>query len=147
MNRSDVSALDAIGFRDALRNLNAEHEAAAKLRAGGPESDNVYFLKFGDEKDRPDLRADRSDREPGLPGFERPKEDDPEIRGGRSKKHDDLRKDDLEQKGRDEDEGKERTKEPKEDRSERDLRENQEHNRGAPEERDRSDGRDQGYER
>lgn len=142
-----VSALDAIGFRDAMRNLNAEHEAAAKLRAGGPEADNVYFLKFGDEKERPDLRADRSDREPGLPGIERPKEDDPEIRGGRIKDHDDLRKDDLEQKSRDEDEGKERTKEPKEDRSERALRENQEHNRGVPEERDQSDGRDRGYER
>ena len=142
-----VSALDAIGFRDAMRNLNAEHAEASRLRGGGPNAANVYFVKFGDEKDLPDLRADRSDREPDLPGFERRKEEDPEMKGDRAKEHEPDRSADKAKFEREEDEGKERTKAPQEDRFERDLRENQEHNRGVPEERDQSDERDQGYER
>lgn len=79
-----MSALDAIGFRDAVRNLNAVHVEEAKTRNGGNVESNVYFLKFGDEKPFPELRATRDDREPGLPGLERPKADDPEMRGSRT---------------------------------------------------------------
>ncbi|MDG1373062.1 MAG: hypothetical protein P8Q48_23000 [Paracoccaceae bacterium] len=142
-----VSALEAIGFRDAMRNLNAEHQAAALLRNGGPDEAKIYFLKFGDEKDQPYLTADRSDREPDLPGIERPKDADPEMRGDRSKEHEPDRNVEKGKLDRAEDEGKERAKAPEEDRFERDLRESQEHNRGVPQERDQSDERDQGYER
>ncbi len=142
-----VSVLDAIGFRDAMRNLNAEHAEASRLRGGGPDAANVYFVKFGDEKDLPDLRADRSDRKPDLPGFERRKEEDPKMKGDRAKEHEPDRGADKANFEREEDEGKERTKAPQEGRFERDLRENQEHNRGVHEERDQSNERDRGYER
>lgn len=141
-----VSALDAIGFRDAVRNLNAVHVEEAKTRNGGAGESNVYFLKFGDEKPFPELRATRDDREPNLPGLERPKADDPEIRGSRTQEHDAVQKDKTDRTISEDDEGKERRKEPQEDRLEQELRNNQEQHRGAPQ-RDQSDDKDRGFER
>ncbi len=142
-----VSALDAISFRDALRSLNREHEEAVKLRQGGQEANNVYFVKFGDEREAPDLRATRGDQEPTLPGIERPKSDDPELRGSRTMDHEPNRTEERDAKAREEDEGKERLREPQEHRADREARENQEQLRGVPEERDRSNDNDRGFER
>lgn len=141
-----VSALDAIGFRDAVRNLNAVHVEEAKTRNGGAGEGNIYFLKFGDEKPFPELRATRDDREPGLPGLERPMADDPEIRGSRTQEHDAVQKDKSDRTINENDEGRERRKEPQEERLEQELRNNQEQHRGAPQ-RDQSDDKDRGFER
>lgn len=142
-----VSALDAIGFRDAMRNLTAAHQEAARLRGGGPEADNIYFLKFSDGKNIPLIRADRSEHEPSLPGLERPKADDPDLRDGRTPDREPIGKDEKADKARGEDESKERTREPREDRAQQELRDTQEHNRGVPQERDQPEDRDRGYER
>lgn len=142
-----VSALDAIGFRDAIRNLNEVHVEAVNARNNGPEDSNVYFLQFGDEKPYTELRASRDDREPGLPGLERPKSDDPDLKGSRTPDRDVDRKDDQGRTINEDDEPRERSKEPKEDRFEQDIRDNQAQPRNAPDGRDQDGGRDQGYER
>ncbi len=136
-----VSALDAIGFRDAVRNLNDVHVEAVNARKNGPEDSNVYFLKFGDEKPAPDLRASRDDQEPTLPGLDRPKADDQELKSDRTPDQEGVRKDDRDHAKNEDDEPRERIKAPQEDRIEQEIRDSQQQPRTPPQERD------QGFER
>ena len=61
--------------------------------------------------------------------------------------HEPNRTEERDAKAREEDEGKERLREPQEHRADREARENQEQLRGVPEERDRSNDNDRGFER
>lgn len=60
--------------------------------------------------------------------------------------HDAVQKDKTDRSINEDDEGKERRKEPQEERLEQELRNNQEQHRGAPQ-RDQSDDKDRGFER